>query len=455
MPTSPDKRPDNAGQQVDDPGNTGAVATEIGSDKPADKPDRLRQARPYLIIGLIAGVGLMTAAATYPYWRSTASHLIAGLGLNPSILRPGPGNGRPDDETISTATGLQTPRHTAKDPAYDPVAELAKTRQTLAALMARTDAAENRIMAIEQRFTGLSEKTGAVEAEILELRSAAGETAPIDRIDDALRDLLARVAALEIHDKPTPPTPAPAPAPAPDLSGMIGTIVSLAERVSTLETTESVSPDVFVKLRDETDALKPQIAELDRQVAALTDTVTTPRPERDRAALVLLGVSQLAVATAGPGPYRNQFDALHSVTLEEKAWVEPMQRLASHADTGAPSLSLLKSRFGVAASAVIRSRDVGAADDQLSMAITQVASLFTIRKIENTGTGTVDAALVTAERALASGDLETVVSTLETLDGPEADAIAPWLGEARARLAVGNALSELQALALAALATAG
>jgi hypothetical protein len=49
-----------------------------------------------------------------------------------------------------------------------------------------------------------------------------------------------------------------------------------------------------------------------------------------------------------------------------------------------------------------------------------------------------------AEAALEQGNLAAAVAELEGLEGAAADAAAPWLAEARARLAAQAALAALQ-----------
>jgi hypothetical protein len=53
-----------------------------------------------------------------------------------------------------------------------------------------------------------------------------------------------------------------------------------------------------------------------------------------------------------------------------------------------------------------------------------------------------------AEAALDGGDLAGAISELEALDGPAAAAAAPWLAEARPRLAAEAALDTLRDRAL-------
>jgi hypothetical protein len=132
-----------------------------------------------------------------------------------------------------------------------------------------------------------------------------------------------------------------------------------------------------------------------------------------------------------------------------------MERLAPIARSGAPTLVRLRARFSEASSAAIRSRDVGPSEGVLGQTLSRLASLVTIRKIDDAGAGTVDGALAAADTALGVGDLAAAVMALEALDGAPGDAIAEWMEMARARLAVDGAIQDLRSAAVRVLAAAG
>jgi hypothetical protein len=150
-----------------------------------------------------------------------------------------------------------------------------------------------------------------------------------------------------------------------------------------------------------------------------------------------------------------QFDALRSVAVGEARLAKSFDLLAAHATKGVLTLALLRVEFSETSKAVIRSRDVGSAEGVLGQALSRVASLVTIRKIDSLGEKTVDGVLAATDAALGLGDLASAVAILETLDGAPGEASAGWLSNARARLEVDGALLELQAVALSALAVAG
>jgi len=81
--------------------------------------------------------------------------------------------------------------------------------------------------------------------------------------------------------------------------------------------------------------------------------------------------------------------------------------------------------------------------------------LVTIRKVDELAPETVDGALALADAALAEGDLAAAVGALEGLTGAPGQAASAWLTQARARITVDGALSDLQTAAIRARAAAG
>ena len=80
----------------------------------------------------------------------------------------------------------------------------------------------------------------------------------------------------------------------------------------------------------------------------------------------------------------------------------------------------------------------------------RLRSLVTVRPVGGDVTGdSPEAHLARAEARLGEGDLASAVTELEALEGPAAEAAAPWLAGARARLAADQAIEALRERALA------
>jgi hypothetical protein len=92
--------------------------------------------------------------------------------------------------------------------------------------------------------------------------------------------------------------------------------------------------------------------------------------------------------------------------------------------------------------------------DWRSQIVARLRSLVTIRRIAGDAQTPAEAAVSTAQRDLASGDLAGAVTALSALTGPNQAAAEPWLQMARQRLAVEAALGAVQAAATATLGNA-
>ena len=415
----------------------------------------MHKLRIYGILLAVVLVALLVGAATYPYWRAQAGTVLARVGLDLGALEARlavPGWAMTHGREVSaapavkagdtTATSMPVKLASLSPPAVQP--DAASTSAAAAdpanlipvpamlAWGAATEALADRIAEVEVRLQAL---------EQLALAEQLG----------AISDRLSNVEAQQ--DQSAEPNSVAVPV--TDGSALIETAIRLAERVAALENQATVAPDDLVALRENSRSLASRIAGLDAQIKQLRAVLDGDRPARDQAALVLLSVSQLAVATSGPRPYLTQFDAFRSVAVGEARLAKALDLLAAHAAKGVLTLALLRVEFSETSKAVIRSRDVGSAEGVLGQALSRVASLVTIRKIDSLGEKTVDGVLAATDAALGLGDLASAVAILETLDGAPGEASAGWLSNARARLEVDGALLELQAVALSALAVAG
>jgi uroporphyrinogen-III synthase len=86
--------------------------------------------------------------------------------------------------------------------------------------------------------------------------------------------------------------------------------------------------------------------------------------------------------------------------------------------------------------------------------VQRLSTLVTIRRVDGRSDGSPDAVLAEAERFLKANDLLACVQALERLTGDSAQAAAPWLKGALARVAVERALAALHVHAISLLAPA-
>ncbi|MGE0725911.1 MAG: uroporphyrinogen-III synthase, partial [Alphaproteobacteria bacterium] len=83
------------------------------------------------------------------------------------------------------------------------------------------------------------------------------------------------------------------------------------------------------------------------------------------------------------------------------------------------------------------------AGDFVDRTVERLASVVTVRRVDAPPAGTVDAAVATAERALASGDAAGALAALAPIRGAVAAAAPDWLAAAEARRDADAALEAL------------
>jgi hypothetical protein len=433
---------------------------------PAQSPFA-RKLKLYGILAAIVLAALVAAAGSYPYWRAKAAPVVARVGLDLETIEQrlriprwaithGREAQKPDAEAAPKAEpqpapqAAPTPLKSEETPATpdDAVrrAELEALADLLSTLGSRISDIEGRVSALESRDAQAGSRDSG--------GGASDPTGSISAIAEKLDALTGRLDELEAG-KQTTGTAQTVPAAAPESGALIGTVVALAERVAAMEARGSAGASEVEALRENTQTLASRLGGLDKEVKQVGAALAKETPERDRAALLLLSVGQLAVAASGADGFEAELEAVRAVAGEGSDLAEPLDRLAQVAKTGALTIVALRNAFAEASDAVVRSRDVGSAKGFVGQTLSRVASLVTIRKVDDPGSATVDGALAAADAALAAGDLATAVAAMRKLDGAPGEAIAEWLGRAQARVTVDEAISDLQAAAIRTLAAAG
>jgi uroporphyrinogen-III synthase len=281
----------------------------------------------------------------------------------------------------------------------------------------------------------------------LETRLAALERqiAALPRPDSTkLDELAARLAALE--NRPAPVIP-------PQDTTRLET---LEQRLSALEQRSESGPDagqVAVTMADNR-RLSGELARLQDEVAALGASSARPAP-RDG---LLLAVGQLREAIRRGAPFTAELRTVQALAGDEPALVAALAPLAPLAEKPPAPRETLLARFPALAATASRAAQVDtlsgqAGDDSWWGGIAQrLSSLVAVRRVGDTPGDAPLSRLARAERAVATGDLTAAVAALDGLAGPAAETLAPWLSEARARLAADRSAETVLGASLAAAA---
>ncbi len=394
---------------------SGAAAKSPPPRTPAAKPKKKRGCLG-MLIWLLVIVGALGAAAyyTWPHW--------------PAMVK------KPVEAKISELVpDVQTPAEKAaiedRLAKYD--AQIAALENTVAQLSSREVLTADQIKSIAASGGGAAAGAGADAAKVNALAARV----------DALEKALTSVGSSQTTGTGdvTDATDAAAGAAVARATAAIGASVeTLSQRVAQLETEIAAVTAVESRVKD---------------MEARAQEVS---PREAKAALVL-AVSHLSDAVTRSVPFTDELNSLKAVAKDDAGFAEPIGVLESQAKTGIPSLIDLRASFPEVARDVSRVHADWTGEDWVDKALTRVTSLVSVRK---TGTDAMadlgtDGALAKAEGALENGDVAAAVKALEGLEGPPAEAAAPWLAEARKRLSALEALASLRQRAIALLAAGG
>ena len=322
-------------------------------------------------------------------------------------------------------------------PAYDPEPQVV----ALAALSGRVDAMEGRLADAVRSLDGLTLEQASLTTMAGQMDTLVQEMdALADRLDGARHRI--ETVARGVRDA--------------DVSERVG---SLADRIGTLETALSDANDT---VRTTEARLAASLAALESRIDGLADRtrlleVVQPGHVAGAAA-VALAVGQLRDAALGGRTFSAPLSSVEAL-LAAEGDIPPdlarvLRELEDHAAAGVATLTDLRRRLSAEASAILHAGVAGAAG-WVDETLRRLAAVVTVRRTGDVSGADVDARLARAEARLVAGDLAAAVAELAALTDGAADAAAPWLELANARLAVEAALADLQVEAVSRVAAIG
>lgn len=291
-------------------------------------------------------------------------------------------------------------------------------------------------------FEALSERVGA-----LEKRPAPAVPREIDERIAKLEQRPASTVPADLADRVKKLEDRPAQASVPP---------ELSQRLQQLEQRPQANPEVTAAAQQEAQRLAGEVQGLQQRLAALEQ-----QQRKDEAAdrtdqALLLAVTQLRQSAATARPFAAELGAAMALAKDRPEVAAELEKLQPLAATGVPTVAMLARQFEKAAGAIVRAGEAPPSEAWSDQILAKLRGLVTIRRVGKPAveTGT-DAAVASAEQALAESDLAAAVAALETLQGSAAEAAKPWLDEARQRLALDAALGEVNRALTARLAADG
>ncbi|CAA7618267.1 hypothetical protein MCP1_210065 [Candidatus Terasakiella magnetica] len=161
----------------------------------------------------------------------------------------------------------------------------------------------------------------------------------------------------------------------------------------------------------------------------------------------LLAVGQLNVLASRDAPFGPEFALLARVLPQDRATKELVAAVDPLAVAGAPTLETLREKFRGTADQVLLGKVVAKNDQSwVNWGLHKVAALVRIDTVASTVVEpSEDLRIVhAAEAALALGNLSEAVEQLSKLDGNSAQEVQDWVGDAKRRIALDNAVDGIR-----------
>ncbi len=227
---------------------------------------------------------------------------------------------------------------------------------------------------------------------------------------------------------------------AKSVAGLDGRLREVAGRVDRLDGALAEFDDRLAGFGETLAELRRNGRELAERTTTLERRFAELRSARERAVGLVLAANSLSLAALEGGGLEQPLADIAALAGDDPTLQELVARLRPHADTGVPSLSLLRERFAALAPAMVGRRTGG--DSVLEKTRSNLEALVTIRR-RGEALDPTAAAVDRARNALAEGRVEEAVAALEPLAEAGNEAAREWVALARARLAALAAIAEL------------
>ncbi|MGY0792564.1 COG4223 family protein [Azospirillum argentinense] len=287
-------------------------------------------------------------------------------------------------------------------------------------------ALRNQIQQLSERLAKLEQRPAAAPTE----GNAAASGIDQQTLDNAVGQLTARIQQLE--ERPQAAAAAPAE-PDPRVAQLTEQLGQVQQRVEAVGNEAQAAGQI----RQDVDALK-------QELAAVNQAVETRRDAATAAQTLVLAAGQLRSALAAGQPFQQELQAVRAVASGDAQVTQPLEAVAGYAAKGVPTQPQLTDRFSAMASDIVRADNQGEGNDWVEQVTGKIATLVTVRRSGGDAVGDGASAVVArAEAALQAGNLGGAVKELEALKGPAAQVAAPWVADAKARLAANEAGQQL------------
>ncbi len=231
------------------------------------------------------------------------------------------------------------------------------------------------------------------------------------------------------------------------------TLKKLLERIQKLENENSnYLPLVKTKDGKTLRKLAEEIAALEKKMPSFVGD-----NQNSDARMLVLSIGQLRESVRAGRSFESELAALKvlvEVNKNIKALLsDALGKLEKFANSGAPSLRILRSQFTEKAGIIVQAALVPADGGWVQKTLARLVESVKWRRTDNRIGNGVEAIVARAEWALKSGDIAKTIKELSILEGKPAELATDWLTGARAYIIVEKALAELQTQVVAQMIT--
>ncbi|XKH34493.1 COG4223 family protein [Azospirillum doebereinerae] len=192
-----------------------------------------------------------------------------------------------------------------------------------------------------------------------------------------------------------------------------------------------------------------------QQVATVNQAVETRRDAATAAQALVLAAGQLRLALNAGLPFQQDLQAVRALGIGDAGVTQPLDAVAPFAAKGIPTQAQMIDRFRPLATEIVQAANRGPGTTWVDQVTGKLATLVTVRRQGGGVVGTsADAIVARTEAAVNENNLAKAVEELSTLQGPGSEVAAPWLADAKARLAADQSGRNLTERAIALLTTA-
>ncbi|MGD1933130.1 MAG: mitofilin family membrane protein [Candidatus Phaeomarinobacter sp.] len=218
-------------------------------------------------------------------------------------------------------------------------------------------------------------------------------------------------------------------------------IGALSARADAAQETLAAQGERLSSLAAEDESLQGRLTAVESRV---------DRPEAARRAARGIALASLAGVANEGKPFQSELAAVGQLAPD----AEQVTALEAASATGVANAPTLLRRFQPVARDALRADAAGNADSVWQRFTGNALSLITVRQTGAVEGDGLEAQLARMEVALGDGDVAAAVAEAGAIEGPAAEAIGPWLADARARADVNSLVADLRTSLLSDLATA-